>query len=112
MYDVTPKIKTGMNVRADHRKDSADIGDLNFGDHATGTLIYTVQTDGEALEAKAGDKWLKIDSAINGWVAIVHNGIEYCTVTNGETIPTGNFPDRVRWTDLDTGQYADYERKL
>lgn len=91
MYDLTPIRTDGMNIRADHRVDSEDKGDLNYGQHATGTLIYTVQVNGEAKDAKAGDKWLQITSPQVGWVAIVHDGVELSIVTDGGAIPEDEY---------------------
>lgn len=110
MYDITPKNKDGMNIRSEHNTTSAIVGSLDFGVHAKGDFTYEIKADGEAKDAKLGDQWLHITSPVIGWVAVVHNGTLLSTVTQGDVPPASKFPDKVRWTDLDTNEFADYER--
>jgi hypothetical protein len=112
-------LKGNMAIRADHgtRKNGIDIARLaTLTDNTTnlGDVVWPCLVDGEQnyLNAKAGDSWLHITVPREGWVAIRHNGETLCELIEVEETPAGNFPDRYRLTDLETGEYADYERRL
>jgi len=112
-------LKGNMAIRSDHgvQKDGIDIEKLatltpettNSGDE-----VFTFFYDGEEdyLNARMGDSWLHITVPREGWVAIRHNGETLCELIEVDETPVGNFPDRYRLTDLETGEYADYERKI
>jgi hypothetical protein len=87
MFDLTPMFVDGMAIRTEHNVDSARVplsggsNTLKYGEHAKGEFIYTVQQDGEATNARAGDQWLFINSPRSGWIAIKHMGVPLSTVT-------------------------------
>jgi len=70
----------GMNTRPTHDVFNAPNGAIRLGDIVEGLEVWTAPADGNLV--KAGDKWMRINSPIERWVAIVHLGVVY-----GELIP-------------------------
>jgi hypothetical protein len=82
-----------MSLRQDHTTVAAKTGTMDSGKAAKGDDLWiAAQT---TATAKAGDKWLHVKEmdgkAVDGWMAIIHLGKEYCAVQdNGIVIPPTN----------------------
>jgi hypothetical protein len=82
-----------MSLRADHTTSAAKIGTLDMGAAAKGDDLW-IAAQTTSL-AKAGDKWLHVKEMagkpVDGWMAIIHLGKEYCAVQDsGVIVPPAN----------------------
>lgn len=92
MYEITPVAgKAYINLRETDNVASADIGNLNAGQHGHGATL-----SGDGVQ----ELWLHvtdIDGApVNGWVAVVHVGQKLCDIKDLSGVPPagvviGNF---------------------
>lgn len=69
-----------MSIRDGHTTVAQKVGSL--GKPATGTELWVETQD--TTFSRVGDKWLKIAT---GWVAIIHMGKVYCSVTESQETP-------------------------
>lgn len=54
----------------------------NVNNTPSGTLPMNVKGQGDTLEIYPnGDKWLKLNTPVVGWVAVIHNGQPYGQIT-------------------------------
>ena len=71
-----------MSLRTDHTTSANKIAVMDAGKSAKGDDIWVAAQT--TSSAKAGDKWLHVKEmdgkAVDGWMAIIHLGKEYCTV--------------------------------
>lgn len=83
-YKITPLNSSGMKVRTEHNTNNTSIGTLSYGMFGTGTDLWEADVDGNG--AKKGDKWLFVEegASVGGWVAIIHNGTNYCSIETVE----------------------------
>jgi hypothetical protein len=78
-----------MSLRSDHTTAAAKTALLDPGKPAKGDDLW-IAAQTTSL-AKAGDKWLHVKEMdgkpVDGWMAIIHLGKEYCTVQDSGVIP-------------------------
>jgi GH25 family lysozyme M1 (1,4-beta-N-acetylmuramidase) len=91
MFSITPKTSDGSKVRSDHITGTGNqIASLPFGKYAYGDNKWIAPvTD---ANHKAGDVWLqvlevdgKVLSPNPGWIAEIHQGTRYATITQIST---------------------------
>ena len=93
---------TTMSIRSGHTTSDAKIGTLSANVPAEGEELW-IATTGTST-CYVGDQWLHIlkmgGQPIDGWVAVIHMGYKYCTLTdNGVTPPpSGDAPKAVKAT--------------
>jgi len=113
----TLELPQSRSIRGNHTVDpkfqGSTIATLTVNTTAGGNEVWECTRDNEFLNAKVGDLWLHILEPIDGWVAVIHAGVVQCTlVENTNPPPSGEFPQKYRLTNLETGATAEYERKL
>jgi len=78
-----------MSLRKDHTTAANKIGTLDQGKTAKGDELW-VAAQTTSL-AKAGDKWLHVKEMdgqpVDGWMAVIHLGKIYCTLTDSGVAP-------------------------
>lgn len=83
-YSITPKDSVGSRVRVNHDYRSAQVSALPFGKYAFGDEVWEAPADVAGV-CRRGDKWLKVKLvdgvAIEGWIAEIHMGVRYATIT-------------------------------
>lgn len=88
-YSATPLNTTGMSIRSNHGTAFPKIGTLLYGKYAKGEEIW-VETQ-TTSNSRIGDKWLHLlendGVPTDAWVAIIHNGVEYCTLSDSGSNP-------------------------
>lgn len=70
-YSITPLSTDGSKVRSGPGTQYTQIASLKFGDTALGNDI----------NSSPGEQWLHVLAPMAGWIASLHNGIPYATVT-------------------------------
>ena len=77
-----------MSLRSDHTTSAAKTALLDPGKPAKGDEIWVATLTTSA--AKAGDKWLHVKEMdgkpVDGWIAIIHLGKEYCALTDSGVV--------------------------
>ena len=87
-YSAKPS--TAMSLRLDHNTWSGKIGSIPVNSTVQGEEVWiAAQT---SATAAIGDKWLRVKMIdgipADGWVAIIHLGHVYCTLTDaGVEVP-------------------------
>jgi hypothetical protein len=87
-YSITSAF--AMSLRSGHTVSAGKIGTLEQGKVAQGDELWiAAQT---TSTASAGDKWLRVKDLagqpVDGWIAVIHLGKVYCTLTdNGDNPP-------------------------
>ena len=78
-----------MSLRADHATAANKTGALDVGKPAKGDDLWVAAQT--TSTASAGDKWLHVKEldgvAADGWIAVIHLGKTYCTLTDSGVIP-------------------------
>jgi len=87
-YTITPTY--AMSLRNDHNTAALKIGRLDIGEQAKGDELWTASIT--TSSANAGDKWMRVREInglpADGWIAIIHRGVVYCTLTDSGGVPT------------------------
>ena len=92
-YTIKPLNTTGMSVRSDHNTESPKIGSLPYTTTADGDILWEVTTS--TSSQYVGDKWLKILTPSQGWVAVKHRGVTFCQLTENVLPPPVGVPTLV-----------------
>ena len=110
-YSFTPTNSIGSKVRMDHNTSALQVGSLGFGKYAFGFDKWIAPADVVGV-CKRGDTWLLILEAdgtpLRGWVAEIHLGIRYGTITplgtpNPNPDPTEDRPKKVT-VEMESGK--------
>jgi hypothetical protein len=91
-----------MILRLDHNMNNDGIGFLPMNQPAYGDVVWVSGTGG--TNYAVGDKWLHILDPMDAWVAVIHNGRVYGTLTD-ISAPSGLFLNGVEFT-LDGVPYS------
>lgn len=87
---VTLERNSNMSLRKDHNTSAETLAQLNAGKIAEGDELWTATADG--TNVRKGDTWLHVLKAdgqpVDLWIAIVHMGALYCTLTDNDVSPT------------------------
>lgn len=75
MYRYRTLWLAGMNTRPSHSVLNSPNGTIRLGDIVPGVEIWEAIEDGQNV--KRGDRWMRLDSPIIKWVAIIHMGVVY-----------------------------------
>jgi len=90
IYTLTPKFDN-LSLRQGHETTYAKVGNLTLGQVAEGNEIWVAQDSSYGFR-KIGDRWLHVNKlngvSVDGWMAIVHNGLAYATITERPETPT------------------------
>ena len=114
---ILQPLDTDTRIRGDHNTAGTILDYVNPVDRITGIEIFTAPVDftyeGKVIQF-AGDRWLKVEYVnsvpASGWIAITHKADSICReIPQSEPVPD-NFPHTFRLTNLQTGEYKDYER--
>lgn len=83
-FSITPTNSIGSRVRADHNLSASQVGSLPFGKLAFGNTKWIAPADVQFV-CKKGDVWLQVvqvdGKPLNGWIAEIHYGVRYATIT-------------------------------
>lgn len=98
------KSAQSMNLRPNHGVDNSSIGTLGANVIGSGDELFIATVD-SAIQ-KIGDKWLKVETggSIVGWVAVIHLGKVYGTLTENVVVPPPadvTYPAAISLTPLD-----------
>lgn len=87
---VTLERNSNMSLRKDHNTSAEKLAQLNAGKIAEGDELWLAPADG--TNVRKGDTWLHVLKAdgqpVDLWIAIVHLGALYCTLTDNDVAPT------------------------
>jgi len=87
VFSITPVYSDGSKVRKEHAKDSLEINKLQFTKYAFGNVKWVAPVDD--ANHKKGDEWLNVWEVngvpLNGWIAGIHMGVRYATITQIST---------------------------
>jgi len=87
-YTLT--LPQSRSIRGNHTVDpkfhGSTIATLTVNTTAGGDEVWECLVDGEYLNAKKGDKWLHILEPVDGWVAVIHAGVEQCELVENTII--------------------------
>lgn len=98
-YEYTTTWKKGMNTRPKPNVNNDPNGAVGYGQLVKGVEVWTSPADG--VNVKKGDKWMRLDDPIEKWVAVIHMGVVYGVLSEGEepTPPSVTFPEYFDLTD-------------
>ena len=90
----------GMNTRPEHSVNNPPNGTIAYRETVRGVELWEAPADG--LNVRKGDLWMRLDTVIVRWVAVVHMGIVYGVVEEVGTPPpppVSQFPEYFMLTD-------------
>ncbi|HCR72172.1 MAG TPA: hypothetical protein DIW23_12060 [Anaerolineae bacterium] len=75
MYEYKTTWTKGMNTRPNHNVNNAPNGTVAYGETVKGVELWTATADGSNV--KKGDQWVRLESNVTKWVAVIHMGTVY-----------------------------------
>lgn len=105
-YEYTTTWAKGMNTRPQPNVNNSPNGAVGYGQLVNGVEIWTAPADG--VNVRKNDTWLRLDDPVTKWVAVVHMGVVYGVVTEGNNTEPPKFPESFKLV-YPTGESAEYQ---